>query len=166
MTPFETAMERTLAFEGGTSDHPLDHGGRTRFGITQKTYDAWRGSKGARPVDQIEDAEVSAIYHDNYWTPCACDQLPERLAAAVFDMAVNSGPWNAKLTLQRSLGVRADGVIGPVTLKAAADAPEAVLRFLRRRGAFLQELLITRPDQVVFLEGWLNRIIDQAWRPT
>jgi hypothetical protein len=37
---------------------------------------------------------------------------------------------------------------------------------LKRRGAFIQEILYTRPSQVAFLEGWFNRLLDQAWRPS
>jgi lysozyme family protein len=167
MTPkFRVALEKTLRFEGGYSNHPQDLGGATHYGVTQKTYDTWRVTTGKpkRAVELIEEPEVEAIYHDNYWLPCNCEALPDRLAEVVFDMAVNSGPWNAKLTLQRALMVRADGVFGPVTLRAAKETPDAVLRFLKRRGAFIQEILITRPSQVVFLEGWLNRLLDQAWR--
>lgn len=136
------------------------------YGVTQKTYDAWRKTTGQplRPVDDMTDLELKAIYFSDYWTPCNCDALPENLARAVFDMAVNSGPWNAKLALQRSLRVRADGVIGPATIAAAKATPDAVLQFLKRRGAFIQEILIARPTQVAFLEGWLNRLLEQAWR--
>jgi lysozyme family protein len=165
---FLKALEKTLGFEGGYVNHPLDRGGATHYGITQKTYDAWRRTTGKplQDVALISDLEVKAIYWSDYWTPCHCSELPEDLACVVFDMAVNSGPWNAKLTLQRALMVRADGVIGPMTVKAAHATPNAVLRFLKRRGAFIQEILITRPSQVAFLEGWINRLLDQAWRPT
>jgi lysozyme family protein len=168
MTPkFRKALEKTLHHEGGLSDHPQDRGGRTNYGVTQKTYDAFRRTTGKplRTVDLIEDHEITAIYYDNYWTPCACEALPDRLSECVFDMAVNSGPWNAKLTLQRAVMVRADGVIGPVTLRAIKETPDVVLRFLKRRGAFIQEIIMTRPTQVAFLEGWINRLLDQAWRP-
>lgn len=166
-TSFDTALERTLGFEGGLSDNALDRGGRTNYGITQVTYDRWRSAKNlpCRPVDLIEDNEVRDIYHEEYWETCNCDALPERLAAVVFDMAVNSGPWNAKLTLQRALGTKGDGVIGPETIRLANDAgEEAVLRFLKRRACFIEDLLQTRPSQVAFLSGWIGRLLDQAWR--
>lgn len=168
MSPaFLKALELTLGFEGGYVNHPLDRGGATHYGVTQKTYDTWRRTtgKGLQDVALISELEVRAIYWSDYWVPCNCDELPADLACAVFDMAVNSGPWNAKLTLQRALMVRADGVIGPNTIRAAKAMPDAVLRFLKRRGAFIQELIYTRPTQVVFLEGWINRLLDQAWRP-
>jgi lysozyme family protein len=166
VTPiFRAALADTLEHEGGFSDHPLDAGGRTYRGITHKT-DAFRKTIGqhARPVERADDWEIERIYFDDYWVPCNCDALPERLARCVFDMAVNSGPWNAKLALQRAVHTRADGVIGPVTIAAAKATPEVTLRFLERRMAFIQELISTRPSQVAFLEGWGVRLLRQAYR--
>lgn len=168
MTPaFRRALDFTLSpdIEGGFSNHPNDRGGRTMNGYTQRLYDTWRATTGKakRSVEEIEDHEKVQIAYDEFWTPCNCEALPEPLSHCVFDMAFNSGSWNAKLTLQRALRVRADGVIGPITIKAAKQ-PDAVLAFLKRRGAFIQEVILTRPDQVVFLEGWLNRLLIQAWR--
>jgi lysozyme family protein len=169
VTPaFHRALSFTLApeIEGGYSNHPKDRGGVTMNGYTQRLYDTWRTTTGRpkRSVELIDENEKVQIAYDEFWTPCNCEALPEPLSHAVFDMAFNSGTWNAKLTLQRALRVRADGVIGPLTIKAAKETPDAVLAFLKRRGAFIQEVILTRPDQVVFLEGWFNRILIQAWR--
>lgn len=166
MSPaFLRALEKTLAFEGGYVNNPLDSGGATNYGITQKTYDGWRTTTGQpqRPVDDIGDIEVQAIYLENYWTPCHCDDLPEPLSHLVFDMAVNCGPWNAKLSLQQAVSVRQDGVIGPATVQAVNATPNVALKFLKRRGAYVSEIVQSRPMQAVFLPGWLNRILDQAW---
>lgn len=169
MSPaFRAALARTLEYEGGIVEHPADPGGRTNQGVTQRAYDAYRRTTGQPPrrVDDMTDHERDAIYHDDYWQPCSGDALPPRLAAAVFDMAVNSGPYNAKLELQRALRVRADGFVGPVTIAAAAKAgDEAVLPFLKRRGAFVADIIERRPGQVVFLAGWIGRLLDQAYRP-
>lgn len=165
MSPFDFALAQTLEYEGGSSNHPLDRGGRTNRGITQRSYDLWRATTGRfkRSVDLIEDQEVRQLYHDDYWTPCNCDALPEALACAVFDMAVNSGTWNAKLTLQRAVRTQADGVIGPVTLAAIKVTPDVVLRFLERRMGYIQEVITVAPSQVAFLEGWGKRLLRQAY---
>lgn len=167
MSPaFRAALQKTLGYEGGLVAHPADRGGRTNYGITQRTYDAYRRTtgQGLRPVDLIEEAEVQRIYHDDYWQPCHCDALPQRLAECVFDMAVNSGVSNAVITLQRAARVRVDSYIGPVTI--AASQQVSALEFLRKRAAFIQDVVAAKPSQVVFLEGWINRLLDQAWRPT
>lgn len=162
---FDRALERTLAYEGGYVNNPLDRGGPTNRGITQRAYDAWRKTTGQEPrsVDLVEDAEVRAIYLADYWMPCNCDSLPEPIGAAVFDMAVNSGVWNAKITLQNAVRVRADGVIGEATIAAANATPNALLRFLKGRAAFIAEILHERPTQCAFLEGWINRLLDQCY---
>ncbi|MCZ2110971.1 MAG: hypothetical protein LC118_15615 [Dehalococcoidia bacterium] len=94
---FYEALKRVLAFEGGFSDHPLDKGGATNRGITQKTFDAWNASKGLKPrsVRDITMAEVEAIYWQSYWLKAGCDQLPPALAFVVFDTSVNSGAGRA-----------------------------------------------------------------------
>jgi lysozyme family protein len=164
---FDRALAQTLGFEGGWSDTPGDRGGRTNYGITQRAYDTWRTTTGQnkRLVDLIDDAEVRAIYLADYWMPCRCSDLPDLLAMAVFDFAVHSGAYNAKLALQRALGVRADGVIGPVTIATAmaTDPKVATLRLLKKRAAFLQECIHAHPEDVKFLEGWIVRLLDQAF---
>lgn len=166
MTTFDIALERTLGVEGGLSDDPLDRGGRTNYGITQPSYDAWRIATGQprQQVDLITDAEVRAIYLADYWMPCRCDEMPAALATVVFDMAVNSGVWNAKLALQRALGVKTDGIVGSATLSAIATVPDIVLRFLKQRAGLVAEIVIDRPSQSAFLHGWINRLLDQAWK--
>lgn len=167
MSPaFDRALAVTLGEEGGLVDNPLDRGGATNRGITQRTYDAYRSTHGLakRSVALLEDAELRVIYHDDYWQAINGDALPEPVAAAVFDMAVSSGTWNAKIALQRAARTRTDGVIGPTTLLAVKSTPEIVLRFLKQRAALIQEIVATRPSQVAFLEGWINRLLDQAWK--
>jgi lysozyme family protein len=162
---FDTALEKTLAFEGGYANNPADRGGETNHGITQRVYDAYRKTTGqnARSVREIDDNEVREIYRTDYWNPCNCDALPAELAYAVFDMAVNSGVWNAKIALQHAVHVRPDGVIGPQTVEAAKD-PGALLAFLKERAGYVVEILQTRPSQLVFAHGWINRLLEQAYR--
>src|SRR6185312_16834862 len=73
-----------------------------------------------------------------------------------FDEAVNSGPGRAAKDLQSVLGVPIDGVIGPVTLAAAAKAePVGVINALGdARMAFLKSL----GTWSTFGNGWSNRV--------
>jgi len=167
MSPaFHRALARTLAFEGGTADSPIDRGGFTHRGITQHTYDAWRTRHGLprRGVVFIEDDELDLIAYEEYWLPCQCDEYSEPLAAVVFDMAFNSGPGDAIRALQVAMHVHADGVLGPVTLAAARTADSrAPLRVLKARIGHLQEVIADDPVQVGNLEGWGGRLLDLAW---
>lgn len=166
MSAFDKALAQTLGFEGGWSNVRGDRGGSTNYGITQRSYDGWRTRKGlpTRQVDLIEDPEIRAIYFEDYWTPARCGELPEPIALVVFDMAVNSGVHNAGIVLQRALGVAVDGVIGPETLRAAADSifPHIVMRFLKKRAAFIQDVIEAHPSDVQFLAGWVARLLDQV----
>ena len=61
--------------------------------------------------------------------------------------------------LQRALSVAADGVVGPVTLKAAdqANARQLANKIIDQRQTFYVNLSESRPKLSVFLKGWTNR---------
>ena len=77
---FESCLAVTLKWEGNYSNHPDDPGGPTMKGVIQREYDAWRKKqgKGPRPVRQIEDGELNAIYRTQYWDAMGCDELDNR----------------------------------------------------------------------------------------
>ncbi|MGH6822397.1 MAG: glycosyl hydrolase 108 family protein [Methylocella sp.] len=84
--------------EGGNSDTPGDHGGRTgRGGITHATYDVYRAGKGLsrRDVFLITDAEIADIYRAGYWNLIHGDGLEAGVDLCIFDYAINSGPDKA-----------------------------------------------------------------------
>lgn len=151
-----------LVHEGLYVNDPKDPGGATMRGITQRVYDGFRARQGLplRSVKHITDQELQMIYRLQYWDVVQGDRLPAGLDYAVFDYAVHSGPGKAVKDLQRELGVKADGVMGQVTL-AAAKAIEAagkiadlIRRLCARRTAFLQKLK-TFPR---FGRGWTRRV--------
>jgi lysozyme family protein len=150
---YPACLKATLRYEGGKVDDPRDPGGRTAFGITQNTYNAWRG-KSDKDVFNITQDEVAAIYKTQYWDKIRGDDLPDGLDFAVFDFAVNSGVGRASKYLQSMVGVTQDGVIGPKTV-AAAKAYLGV-RLTDMRLGFLKGL----PTWDTFGRGWANRIND------
>jgi lysozyme family protein len=159
MDDFQTALEFTLRWEGGFSDHPADKGGATMRGITQAVYDAYLRSIGAlsHPVKGIRDEEVEWIYRRNYWDEIKGDSLPSPLSIAVFDCAVNSGPSRSIKLLQAACGgLVIDGVIGPKTLAAAQVV--LVGKVIDQREAFLRRIVVRDPSQEVFLKGWMSRV--------
>lgn len=164
-TRFEAALLKTLKFEGGVSANPMDPGGLTKWGVTQLSYTRWRVSLNlpARSVLDMTEDETHALYYRDYWLAAGCDKLPESLGFPVFDMAVNSGPDTAVKTLQKVLGVTVDGEVGPETIAAANGAKNVLLQFLKQRGLFYRDIVKAKPDQVVFLGGWISRLLEQAW---
>ncbi len=136
---FAAALPHILGFEGGLSDHPADPGGRTNHGITQGTYDGWRSSQGqaTQAVDAITNAEIEAIYYQNYWLASGADKLPAALALTHFDWAVNAGVGAAAKTLSAC-----QSAANPIT--CYNDDREAFYRASR--------------NFAIFGQGWLNRL--------
>ena len=152
---FDQAFDILLKHEGGFSDHAADPGGKTRFGITEAVAReaGYRGDMRELPIDLAK-----RIYKDRYWDAVRAEDLPEAIRYAVFDAAVNSGPRQAARWLQRAVGVRDDGVIGPITLGAvrAADPQALLRRMLSARLRFMTDL----PTWPTFGRGWARRIAD------
>lgn len=146
---FDIAFQRLIGHEGGLSDHPSDPGGLTKFGISKRSY----------PNEDIRALTIErakAIYLRDFWEPAGCDDVPEGIAFDLFDMAVNSGVRRAVMTLQRSIGARTDGVMGPVTMTVLNSLPSAVVvaKFNGARLEFMAEL----PTWPAFGRGWAKRI--------
>ena len=157
---FPRALKLVLVDEGGLDDDPHDHGGRTAHGIIQREYDGFRARHNLPRQDvwKITPAEYTEIYHDRYWMPW-CDRLPAGVDYAFFDACVNAGPAQAARTLQRALGIRADGNMGDVTLAAAQrhaeDDVEALIQdFCAARRAFYRALA----QFPRYGRGWLARV--------
>ena len=149
--------------EGGSA-LITDTGGETRWGI----------SKRAHPdvdIAHLTRFGALAIYHDRYWRVIHGDLLPRGLDLAIYDLAVNQGPSQAVRTLQRVLRLAEDGIMGPLTLKAAkAYRPQSELRAqvneLRLRS--YEAIAQTRPaTHAKYLFGWrmrVMRVADEAGR--
>ena len=151
---FNRCLKEVLSHEGGWSNHPNDPGGATMKGVTQRVYDAYTGRK--RSVRNITDDEIEAIYRLLYWNKIEGDALPRGVDLAVFDAAVNSGPFQAAKWLQRSVGTVADGVIGPVTIAAtlSSDLSTTVSKICDARLRFLKRLKTWK----TFGKGWSRRV--------
>jgi len=151
---FDQCIEKVLAHEGGFVDHPDDPGGATRYGITEAVARrvGYRGNMRDLPLDLAK-----RIYREDYWNAVRADELPSSIRHLMFDAAVNSGPRQSILWLQKALGVTADGILGPVTL-AHAFANERNLpnKLLSQRLRFMTGL----NNWPAFGRGWARRICD------
>lgn len=156
---FENALQHLLKHEGGFVNHPADPGGMTNLGVTKKVWEEWVG----HPVDEkamraLTPAEVAPMYKRKYWDAIKGDDLPDGVDYCVFDCAVNSGPGRAAKFLQEVVKVKADGAIGPGTLKAVSEMHPAdiVNAYNIRRLDFLQAL----PTWETFGKGWGRRVAE------
>ncbi len=146
-----------LISEGGFSDRPSDPGGATMDGITLNTFMAYLGrSATVNELRSITLAQVYNIYQREIWTPSHAGDCPPGLDLMVFDAATNSGPGRAVRWLQQSVGVTADGLVGPATLAAiAACRPAtAITLFQNLRLTFLHALSDAADNP-----GWFTRVV-------
>lgn len=150
---FDSAFDLLITHEGGFSNHPDDPGGATMYGVTEKVARA-EGFTGSMRNFSLNDAKT--IYRKNYWDACRCDQMPDTLRYALFDAAVNSGANQAIKWLQSAVGVKADGIIGPVTQQSVNVAPDQATRqkMIGNRLRFMTEL----KNWPSFSKGWSRRI--------
>lgn len=154
---WDAALKHLLAEEGGYVNHPKDPGGRTNLGVTQRVWEEWVG----HPVDEatmqnLKPADVAPLYRRKYWDTIRGDDLPAGVDLAVFDAAVNSGPFRAASWLQEVVGAKPDGAIGPATLAALKRwlARDVVDLFNAKRLSFLQRL----DNWATFGRGWGARV--------
>ena len=151
-----------IAREGGFVDHPADRGGPTKFGITRQTLAAHRGRDvSIEDVRNITMDEAREIYAARYIRGPRFDQIGHpALMALVVDCGVLHGTRRATRWLQAAAGVKDDGVVGPLTLRAVngGDGPALYRRVLASRCRFIGTLVTRQPSQAAFAAGWANRV--------
>jgi lysozyme family protein len=163
MIRFNECLKRVLKHEGGYVNDPLDSGGRTNLGVTQRVWEEFVG----HPVSEADmraltPEKVGKLYKQRYWDRIQADKLPKGVDYVVFDFAVNAGVGRAVKMLQSAVGSNPDGVVGPRTLESvnAMGAKELVNKYSDERVDFYNGIVARRPDQARFIRGWLNRTED------
>lgn len=154
MSDFDKAIEITLKFEGGLSDHVNDRGGLTKYGVSQKAYPGI-------DIRALTLEKAKEIYKRDYWNPCHCNELMWPVNLCMFDHAVNSGVSAAKSFLQDTLKVKVDLKIGPKTIASAnlANPIDLSKRLLDARLIRFVSIVKHSPsNQLDFLLGWMRRI--------
>ena len=155
-------LDEVIRREGGYVHDPVDRGGPTKYGITQRTLRAWRGQAvTAEDVRRLTRDEARAIYQRRYVDEPGFATLPDPLRAQVVDDGVLSGPRQAVKDLQRAIGgVTVDGTLGPQTRAAFARRGVAAVhaRLIQVRAARIGRIVHRDPSQARFLTGWLARI--------
>jgi lysozyme family protein len=140
-------LVRILGHEGGYWDDPV--GGPTKWGISQRSYP---------DLDiqtlTVEDAEQ--IYRRDFLAPLQVDRFEDGLTYQLLDFAVNSGQQTAIKVLQRTLGLKPDGVVGPKTLTTIAGKSESdlVMIVIAARLQFMVRLQNWDDNA----GGWTNRM--------
>jgi lysozyme family protein len=159
---FPSAFAWTVGEEGGFTDDPRDSGNWTAGKVNAGEC---RGTKYGISAAAHPDVDIAAltvdgaraIYREQYWDANRLGELPDRIGAAVFDGAVNSGARPAIAWLQKALGQPDTGVVDDQTIaaaRAATDPSGVLMRYWGQRLKFLADLS-TFP---AFGRGWSRRV--------
>jgi lysozyme family protein len=166
---FAPALAFILPHEGGFADNPADPGGRTNYGITQATLDAWNGNHDGYPAD-VADLDVNQagdIYQASYW-PGLESVTNQAVASKLLDLRVNFGVGGGTKIAQRAVNTlvepatAVDGGWGPDTLASinAADPAKLLQALADGQAAAYQADAASHPAKATFLAGWLKRAAD------
>ncbi len=161
---FDLMFARLLKWEGEDYvDDPVDRGGPSKFGISQKSYPDLN-------IKALTRAAAKQIYYNDYFMASPFNDIThERLREKLFDMDVNLGHKNACKCLQRALkafGSRAqdDGIYGAFTKEKLQNVlsldkgEEQLLAALKCEHASHYRSLIAKfPKFKKFETGWLKR---------
>lgn len=165
-TDFDKAFAIVVGAEGVFSTDPDDPGnwtgGRKGMGIFAGTK--YGISAAAYPQEDIKNLTLSRakqLYQRDYWAAASCSFFRWPLNLALFDAAVQHDPRDAVRILQGALGLKVDGVMGPVTRAAAQKmAPdEAAVQLMRKRLDYYRSLRLW--DK--YATGWTNRLFRVAF---
>jgi|TARA_Y100000310_G_C20565118_1_gene755101 lysozyme family protein len=157
METFNEIIETVLTHEGGYVNDPTDLGGETKYGITKKFYPSV-------DIKNLTKEQAKKIYHQDYWRPAKCDEVPLHLRHIYFDMCVNFGRRGAVKVLQRAANstikdkLEVDGGIGSKTLSAIQKL--SIDRVRAYRVLRFANLVIKKPEQERFWVGWYRRATD------
>lgn len=99
--------------------------------------------------------EAAAIAYIKYYRAIQAFILPETTRLMYFDIAYNMGINRAIKIMQECAGVKADGVIGPVTRERMVNVTEDCL--YNKRNSTYNKLVLANIKLKKFLKGWLNR---------
>lgn len=179
MVVMPAVFRRALGFvfrnEGGFVDDPVDRGGMTKYGITQRTYPR-------EDIAAVTRERAAWLYYRDFWLepriPLIVDAHPAavQVAVKVFDFGVNAGPPRSITALQAALnGIRigtgrkellSDGKLGPKTAAGVASELTArgdnalLAQFCGHQWDHYERIARARPDQRRFSAGWAVRAHD------
>lgn len=131
----------------------------SKYGVTAQALAKHRGVSAA----SITAGQMAALTMDEavdigvslYFTAPGFGKLPwNRVTASIVDKAWGSGPVQAIKLMQRMIGAKDDGVIGPATMRAYTDWLEDAAA---RRWADVRIAFDTSLNQPRFINGWNNR---------
>lgn len=168
-------IEATLQAEGSALNDDPNTGEYSRYGISavflQSVHREWAALTVRNYIFALTPAQATVLYQTYFWDRLRIGLLlDERLAAKVFDLAVNMGPGGKRapgaITILQDAandyaGERliVDGILGAQSILAINTQPAAALYENYTRRIRERYIAIARnPKNARFLAGWLARL--------
>src|SRR5690606_19150221 len=162
----ENLVPSILKWEGGYVNDPLDKGGCTNMGVTIGSYRHYIDSKGTcADLKKLTKDQFTLVF-SKFWNRWKADQIMDQQVANILvDWVFNSGTYGIRIP-QRILGIKQDGIVGPITLAAvnAQNPKDFHAKIWAAREKFYHDIVRNNPRQKRFLKGWLNRLNDYKWK--
>jgi lysozyme family protein len=159
MDMFDNIIDEILVNEGGgqVTNDPNDKGGRTQFGISEKSNpEAWKDGK-------VTETEARKIYFDKYVKGPGFDKIEDPyLQVQLVDFGVNSGPMIAVKKLQQVMRLfQQDGILGPETLAMVKNFEPRMINnlLMGARIKMICSIVKKNPSQLTYLNGWIERAL-------
>jgi len=121
MANFNKIFNDLVIIEGGYSNHPMDRGGETKYGITKEVAHE-NGYYGNMRDLSLEEARE--IYFNRYFKHYGFDQIQNtKIAGELFEFTVNTGRGKTAVgflqraynVLNKNIILAEDGLLGPNT---------------------------------------------------
>lgn len=164
MTRIEKYSRFCKSFEGGWANDPDDAGGATMKGVTYKRFCEYRRVKKLpiptlTDLRNISDKEWEAVLRWGFWDVVKADQIKDEWCAyMIVDWCWHGGLGKIK-NIQRLIGVKDDGKIGPITLaKLNSYTGKALFDILWKGRENNLKYVATLRNNKKYLNGWLRRL--------
>lgn len=112
-------------------------------------------------IINLTEIEAKRLYEALFWNNLRISGLPQAIATAIFDTAVNNGQAVAVKYAQHCIGTQviSDGILGPESLNALdkVNIPMFIYNYVGLLQDRYVDLCINATNQLCFLKGWQRR---------
>lgn len=142
--------------EGGFSDRKNDRGGKTKYGISKKTYEN-------EDIENLTRERANAIIYRDFYKWNGLDKLPYSIRGFIIDYGMTTSPLNAIQTVHKILSLPPKGnIIGYFTISKIAkfsknDYEKFLDKYKQEMIEYYQNIVKKDISQKSNLKGWINR---------
>lgn len=164
---FDECLDFVLSREGGYSNNPKDAGGETKFGISDRRDGVVDGKAdlngdgvGDVAIRGLSREDAAKIYRRDYYDASGCEKIFGAVRLWLFDTAVNCGVAKAVRLIQTAGGTFVDGKLGVKSAMLINSRNQKMLlnRLCDMRISYYRDIVVRKPEQKIFLNGWIDRV--------